>query len=64
MPALNDVFCVLKHNLNECSIVSTHHSGIKMDRGTIRLVRDTSQGENPTDLEVVSKLKRGVSRDE
>ena len=64
MPWLNNIFSVLKDNLDKCSVVSTHDRSSKVDRCTSRLVRDAPHRENTANLEVVCKLEGSVSRDE
>lgn len=54
MQALDNVFMVLKHNLNEGPEISTHDRCVKVHVcGTRRAIRDASNFENASNLEVV-----------
>ena len=61
MPALQDVFSVLKHNLNKGSVVSSHHCRVVADVSRDgRGVRDAPDAEHPVDVEVVRQLEGRV----
>lgn len=61
MPALQDVFSVLKHNLNKGPVVSSHHRRVAADVSRDgRGVRDAPDAEHPVDVEVVRQLKGRV----
>lgn len=53
VPALDDVFMVLKHDLNEGSKVGTHDWGVKIHGSTRRAIWDASNLENPSNVEVI-----------
>jgi len=59
--ALDNVFAVLKHDLNEGSKISTHDWGVKVHGFMRRGIWNASNLENPTNLEVISELQRGIS---
>lgn len=64
MPTLDHVLVVLKHNLDERSILGVHDRGVEVNGFIDWVVGNASQSEDAGDVEVVSEFERGIGRNE
>lgn len=62
VPALDNVFMVLKHDLNKGPEIGTQDRCVEVHFLAGWIVWHASDAENTSDLKVVGNLKRGVGR--
>lgn len=64
VPRLQGVFRILEHNLGVTPEIGSHDRSLKVSTRACWAVWDACKGENPWDVEVISKLEGCIRRDE